>query len=117
RTRRHVGRVRRELYDQRLSGSSPDRSEERLEAGWIGPDVQPSLDVRTGDVQLERRDLRARVARLEEPRELLRRGAHHVRDEGDRRGLATAPRGGLYPRQLGEILGEAALEPLVGQAD
>ena len=56
---RRVGDVRRQLHDQRLRGQRPERLEQRQRLGRLLADDQPRVHVRAGDVELQRRDLRA----------------------------------------------------------
>jgi hypothetical protein len=77
-----------------------------LPVARVRADVQPRRDVRAGDVQLERRDLLAVVQRLDQGGQLAHRGAHDVGDQRDGQ-----------PGQLGQVLGQVALQPLVGQPD
>ena len=61
-----VGGVRRQLDDQRLGRQRADLAEQRGELARVGADVEAGLDVRAGDVELERGDLVARGERLDE---------------------------------------------------
>ena len=80
--------------------------EQCRELDRVGAEHQPGLDVRAGDVELERGDLVALADGSNQVRDLVGRVAHHVDDQRD--------------RQLGElrqVLREELLEALVGQPD
>ncbi len=64
RTGGHVGCVGRQLHDQRLARMRAHRPHDRLQLAGIGADVKARVHVRARHVQLDRRDLHARVARL-----------------------------------------------------
>ena len=68
--RRAVGR---QLDDQRLGRVRADRVEQAGDLARVGADHQPGLDVRAGDVELERGDLVALAEGLDERRDLLAR--------------------------------------------
>ena len=57
------GAVGRQLDDQRLGRARADRVEQRRDLARVGADHQAGLDVRAGDVELERRDLVALAER------------------------------------------------------
>ena len=103
---RGLGRVRRELHDQRLLGLRADPLDRRGRLGRIGAHDEAGLDVRARDVQLDHRHLVARPDGRDERRELVAAEAHHRDDQ--RHG------------QLGELRQvrlEEAVEPLVRQPD
>jgi hypothetical protein len=106
RGRGHIGRVGRELDDQRLGRERAHAGDDGAQLGRVGPDVQPGLDVRAGHVELQRVDLVAILERLDEGRELLGGGAHDVGDE------RHGQRG-----ELGQVVRQVALQALVGQPD
>ena len=95
-----------------------------LQLARVRADVQAGAHVRTGHVQLERGYLLVARTRLDERRELLRGGAHDVRDQRHRpRALGSGrcaagvrcPR--PQPREARKILGEIGLQSLVGESD
>ena len=61
-----VGGVRRQLDDQRLARRADARREDGSRAGRVGADVEAGRDVRARDVELDRRDLGARLAACDE---------------------------------------------------
>ena len=81
-----------------LAVSGRTRATQRAELGRVGADVEAGLDVRAGDVELDRGDLVAGVDRLDERGDLVGRRAHDVRDQ--RHG---------QPRELGQVVLEVAV--------
>ena len=57
RDRGGLGDVGRQLHDQRLRGQRPQRRQQRLGLGRLLADDQAGVDVRAGDVELDRGDL------------------------------------------------------------
>ncbi len=94
------------LTIKRLVQLRSDGAQHTLQRDRVGTDVKAGVHVGTGDVQLHRGYLRARVARSQQLRDLLGGGAHHVGDE--RHGQTC---------ELGQVLCDVALQALVGQAD
>ena len=81
-----VDDVRRQLHDQRLGRQRPTRPIRARHLARVGAHHAAGLDVRAGDVQLERRDLGARGDRLHQARELVVREARHAHDQRHRQG-------------------------------
>ena len=69
RDRGRVGDVGRQLHDQRLRGQRAQRLQQRHGLGRLLADDQARVDVRAGDVELDRRDL---VALRQRPRPVAR---------------------------------------------
>ena len=76
------GAVRRQLHDQRLVRPRADvRRRSAAVSARVGAHDHPRLDVRAGDVELERRDLLALGERGHERRDLVAGEAHDVDDQ------------------------------------
>ncbi len=88
-----------------------------LELARVGADVEAGLDVGAGHVELDRGDLGARVARLQQRGDLLGARAHDVRDQRHGRRVWIGARADPELGQLRQVLGEVAVEALVGQPD
>ena len=81
-----------------LAVSGLTRSSSARDLARVGAHHQPGLDVRAGDVELERRDLVALRERAHQLGHLVAAEAHHVDDQRHRQ-----------PRELGQVVLEVAV--------
>ena len=100
------GAVGRQLDDQRLGRARAHGVEQRRRLAGVGAHQQPGPDVRARDVELDRAHLGARGDRRDQLPDIGMARAHDVDDQRHRE-----------RRELGQVLGQEALEPLVGQPD